>query len=155
MSLRDAIGYTALVALVAVGVAAFVSLPATIPTSFGFDGRPQGWGPKVTILLLPASGVVAFAIATIAQATRPRATLPFRVPDGRQAAAQAALYAGTGDLKAFLTCGFVALTLVQVASSRGNLSPAFFPVLATFVIVLLGIVTGMFVRAWRAAYPVA
>ena len=152
MSLRAAIGYTALVVLIAVGLYAFATLPASIPTSFGFDGRPQAWGSKLTILMLPAAGLLAFVLISIVQATKPRANLPFRVPEGRDEAVQAAFYAGTADLKAFLMCGFLALTIVMIASSRGALSPAFLPVMGVFVVALVGIVAGMLVRAWRVAF---
>lgn len=42
-----------LLSLIALTVSAEVSLPARIPTHFGFDGNPDGWGGKESLILLP------------------------------------------------------------------------------------------------------
>ena len=46
-----ALGLVALLAMTAWG---WPQLPATIPTHFGVNGQPNAYGPKATILLLPA-----------------------------------------------------------------------------------------------------
>lgn len=49
-----------LLSLVVLTVSAAVSLPARIPTHFGFDGSPDGWGGKESLMLLPVLSVVFY-----------------------------------------------------------------------------------------------
>jgi len=151
VNVRAAIAYAALITLIVVGLYAYATLPASIPTSFGFDGRPAAWGPKLTILLLPAIGVFAFVLISVVQTVKPRANLPFYVSDDRVDAVQAVVYAGTTDLKTVLMCGFLALTIASIANSGGTLSPAFLPVVIAVVGAVILVVAYILVRAWRAA----
>jgi uncharacterized membrane protein len=40
-------------------------LPESIPTHFGAAGRPDAWGPKWNLLLLPAVSLLMYALITI------------------------------------------------------------------------------------------
>jgi hypothetical protein len=61
---------TALLALAAVALAAIVilfasdygALPQTVATHFDAAGSPDGWGPKSTLILLPAIAALFFLI---------------------------------------------------------------------------------------------
>lgn len=50
-----------LLATVALTVSSMGALPARIPTHFGFDGNPDGWGGKDSLLLLPILSAVFYA----------------------------------------------------------------------------------------------
>jgi uncharacterized membrane protein len=41
------------------------SLPEKIPTHFSFSGVPDGWGPKITLLALPAISLVIYIGLTL------------------------------------------------------------------------------------------
>lgn len=53
---RFCVGVTvvSLLALLAITAYWWPQLPATIPTRFGLNGQPTAYGPKATVLLLPA-----------------------------------------------------------------------------------------------------
>ncbi len=50
-----------LLATAALTVSSMGALPARIPTHFGFDGSPDGWGGKDSLLLLPVLSAVFYA----------------------------------------------------------------------------------------------
>jgi hypothetical protein len=50
----DLLALVAVVAIWCVAVRAYPRLPLRVPTHFGFSGRPDAWGRKETIFLLPA-----------------------------------------------------------------------------------------------------
>lgn len=50
-----------LLASVALTASSMGALPARIPTHFGFDGSPDGWGGKDSLLLLPILSAVFYA----------------------------------------------------------------------------------------------
>ncbi len=49
-----------LLSTAALTVSATASLPARIPTHFGFDGSPDGWGGKESLILLPMLSAVFY-----------------------------------------------------------------------------------------------
>jgi uncharacterized membrane protein len=51
-------------------------LPERVPTHFGFNGRPDQWGPRWTIWLLPVVGVVIWAVMAGASAAAGQARIP-------------------------------------------------------------------------------
>lgn len=54
-----------LIGMIALTVSSASSLPATIPTHFGADGRPDGWGGKGSLLMLPILSAVLAAGLTV------------------------------------------------------------------------------------------
>jgi hypothetical protein len=50
-----------LLAGIALTVSSMGALPARIPTHFGFDGNPDGWGGKNSLFLLPILSAVFYA----------------------------------------------------------------------------------------------
>jgi hypothetical protein len=50
-----------LLAIIALTISSMTALPARIPTHFGFDGSPDGWGGKDALLLLPILSAVFYA----------------------------------------------------------------------------------------------
>ena len=47
----------------AVFMADYGRVPATVPTHFGADGMPNAWGPKNTFIIFPAVGLLMLALA--------------------------------------------------------------------------------------------
>jgi uncharacterized membrane protein len=79
--LVDAVALVALVAIWIVVLAAFPSLPATIPTHFQLDGTATGYGPKGTIFLLPIIATVVCASLLASGRLGARyLNLPFTIP---------------------------------------------------------------------------
>lgn len=54
-------GVLLLLAIIALTVSSMGALPTRIPTHFGFDGSPDGWGGKDSLLLLPILSAVFYA----------------------------------------------------------------------------------------------
>jgi hypothetical protein len=40
----------------------YATLPPVIPTHFGPDGTPNGWGPKSTLMIMPLVGILFFVM---------------------------------------------------------------------------------------------
>jgi Protein of unknown function (DUF1648) len=64
-------------ATIAVTVARYRDLPETIPIHFGLDGRPNGYGPRNTIWLVPAVQLLLTASALSFGVQTTRASLTF------------------------------------------------------------------------------
>ena len=54
-----------LLVLWGVFLAYYGRLPGIIPTHFGINGSPNGWGAKSTLLLFPLLGLAAYAMAIV------------------------------------------------------------------------------------------
>lgn len=46
-------------------IASYSSIPEQVPTHFGFDGRPDAFGDKKSILLLPVIALLIYALITM------------------------------------------------------------------------------------------
>ncbi len=64
-------------ATIAVTVARYRDLPETIPIHFGLDGKPNGYGSRNAIWLVPAVQLLLTASALSFGAQTPRASLTF------------------------------------------------------------------------------
>lgn len=58
--LMESLALVGLIGLIILPVVYYESLPELIPIHFGLDGRPDGFGPKVMIWLLPGIGGFSF-----------------------------------------------------------------------------------------------
>lgn len=56
----ELVGYGALVMLFGIPVIFYHSLPESIPIHYGFDGVPDGFGPRYMIWLLPGVGILLY-----------------------------------------------------------------------------------------------
>jgi uncharacterized membrane protein len=69
MSARDylceAAGIAGLLVLAGVVGSAWPDLPASVPSHFGPDGLPDAFGPRGTILILPAAGLGLYLLLTV------------------------------------------------------------------------------------------
>ncbi len=58
--LVEALGVFALLLLVGLPAWHYTALPETIPIHYGIDGQPDGYGPRWTVWILPAIGLVTY-----------------------------------------------------------------------------------------------
>lgn len=63
--LLQVLSIASLLGLIILAAFSMSSLPAIIPTHFGVDGRPDGWGGKGTLLMLPILSAVLYVGITI------------------------------------------------------------------------------------------
>lgn len=61
----QALSFITLLGILLLTFYSFITLPAKIPTHFGFDGRPDAWGGKSALLLLPIFSAVFYAALTV------------------------------------------------------------------------------------------
>ena len=63
--LLQMLSFVALLGLIVLTVSSMISLPGSIPTHFGADGRADAWGGKGSLLLLPVMAAVFYALFTV------------------------------------------------------------------------------------------
>lgn len=126
-------------------------LPATVPMHFAADGRPNGWGARSTLWLLPGIALVVFGVLTIAARVSPAGyNYPFPLTAAnarRQASLARELLAW---LRAAIVWVFALVALGTTAAARrgdGGLGAWFLPLTLALV---WGPVLAYFVRAARA-----
>lgn len=62
--LMQSLAFVLLLALIILTVISMIKLPERIPSHFGFDGRPDAWGGKASLLLMPVIAVIIYAGTT-------------------------------------------------------------------------------------------
>ncbi len=117
------------IVLVAFSVWGYVRLPDTIPTHFGLDGKPDGYGSRVTFLVMPAIAVItAIGVAWSGKLIRRKPSL-VNLPDKKRFLAlpereqqwvldevvEMMEYIATGTLALFL-----AIELIMYRSALGH-----------------------------------
>jgi len=131
-------------------LAAWNGLPATIPIHFGADGRPDGWGSRATLLMMPGWALFMFALLTLAGRRPASYNYPWPLTAAnarRQAQLARELLAW---LRAALAWMFAVIEVRVIAGARaGDAGPALWFVPALLLMVL-GPVAAYFLRSWRA-----
>lgn len=148
----DKLALAALVVLCAIAAYGVATLPPTIPTHFGNDGAVNGYGSKLTLLLLPAVGLAAAGIVAFSIRLNLRPNLPFTIsPEGfeRIVPLNAEMQR---TLRAVLLAGFAAMEWMLLESAeKASLAPGFIPVTMAFIAGVFVVIGMYFVRIWRAA----
>ncbi|HEU5022188.1 MAG TPA: DUF1648 domain-containing protein [Bryobacteraceae bacterium] len=94
-------------------------LPAKIPTHFGIDGQPNGWGGPSGLLLLLGSTIVMFVLLTLAEKYQRLVNIPVKVdreaPEVKRLIRSLAIV-----IKAVLSAGFFWITHVTIGIAMGN-----------------------------------
>jgi uncharacterized membrane protein len=131
-------------------LSSWASLPDKIPTHFGFDGAPNAWGSKMTLLLMPAIATVMFAVLTVLCRFPHTYNYPWRLTEqnaGRQyLLARMLLTAVKMEiiyLFAYIEYGTIRAAMGN-ADGLGSLMPSF------ILIALFGTVAFYFVKAWQS-----
>lgn len=138
-----------LIALAALGAWSYFTLPAVIPTRFDGNGDVSAWGPKWTILILPATAALAFALLFALGRTPARLNLPQEMDPERGARASELAVELVAALALISMLGMTALETETIAAAR---SGTMGPILATAAIVLfctLGCIGVYAVRIYR------
>ena len=113
-------------------------LPDRIPTHFGADGHPNGWGPPSSLLLLPViAGALYLFIAALALLPS-LINLPVEVTEENRPRLEALSRQMIAFLKVYLACLFTWIQWFIIHAARqgtASLSPMIVPV---FLVVVFG-----------------
>ncbi len=125
-------------------------LPETIPHHFGASGKPDAWGGKGILWLLPGISLVLYAGLTILSRYPHIYNYPWPVTEQNAAAQYQLARAMLGALKAEIVLIFAYLQqqTIQVALGKAEgLGVAFLPI---FLILIFGTIGIYFVKAYQA-----
>lgn len=152
----EVIGLGALTLLVWVTWSALAGtspLPDRIPTHFGMDGNPNGWGSPVALLLLPVIALAVYLLITVVSRFPAAFNYPVRVTAENRARLQEVTLNMVTWMKTELACLFAWLqwSIIQmIRSGHGRLSPVLVP---GFLAVVFGTIGWHLVALVRAARP--
>ncbi|HZK48649.1 MAG TPA: DUF1648 domain-containing protein [Thermoleophilia bacterium] len=145
----EALALTGTIATVVIAGAAWTSLPARIPTHFGGDGTPDGWGGRWALLVMPVVGVVMYAGLTILERYPHIYNYPVRITEenaGRQYRLAVDLIT---LLKLEMVWMFATLTWGTVRVARGDADGLGTFSVLFYLAALFGTITVYMVRAVR------
>jgi hypothetical protein len=126
------------------------AMPAVVPSHFGPNGRPDAWGPRWNLFVLPACTVVIVSLLTVGKRFPNRFNYPVPVtPANRERQQQLGLQL-LDDLR-FLTAvllGYLSLQQMRTALNLANGLGVWTMLL--FVAAVFGTIAAYFVRAIAA-----
>ena len=138
--------------LVGLALFSYSSLPASIPTHFALGGEPDGWGPRWTILILPAIGLLLYSLLTILARFPHRLNYLWEVTEANAGVQYRLARAFLSVLKGVIvwSMGYIKFTTIQVAiGDAPGLDPVFLPV---FLAATFGTI-GVYIILSRRARP--
>lgn len=150
----NSIGIAALAFLFWITYGAFYGagrLPARIPTHFGFDGRPNGWGSPSMLWLFPALALALYVGMTVVARYPATFNYPARVTAENRPRLEALAIQMIGWLKTEIVCLFAWIQWTIVESARGGrlrMRPVEMPL---FLLVIFGTIGWHVVAMRRAA----
>lgn len=138
----ETLGWLLLLLLVALVGYYYPQLPDTVPTHFGFDGQPDEYGPKRTLLLVPAIATVLFVGIVVLNRFPHIFNYPVTItPDNA-----ARHYANAQRMLRLLNCVLAAVFLalgwvtIQTARARAEGFPVWFvPVVSVVILLPVGV----------------
>jgi uncharacterized membrane protein len=125
-------------------------LPETIPHHFGASGKPDAWGGKWTLWLLPGTSLVLYVGLTILSQYPHIYNYPWPITEQNAAAQYHLARTMLGALKAEIVLIFAYLQqqTIQVALGKAEgLGIAFLPI---FLVLIFGTIGIYFVKAYQA-----
>jgi hypothetical protein len=128
-------------------------LPHRIPTHFGLDGQPDGWGSAAMLLLLPVLALALYLLITVVAQFPSVFNYPVRVTAGNRARLEALALGMIAWLKTEVLCLFAWIQGSTIEAARrgyGGLSPMLLPVSLAVVFATIG---WHFAAMRRAARP--
>ena len=126
--LREVLALAGLLYQLAVIWTAWPALPSRVPTHFGISGRPDAFGDKSSLFLLPAVTIALYTLLTVLSFFAQTFNYPVRVTDENRPRLHALGVTLVGWLKAELVWIFAYLCVSSIAVAEGRvagLSPAF------------------------------
>lgn len=131
---------------------AWPRLPDTIPMHFDLAGRPDGWGNRKTVLLLPGISVFMYLMLTGVQRIPSRwYNYPVRITEENRERQHRLALGLIVSLKAALMGLFAHLTIAVLRTALGEASGIGAWTVALWLGVIFGLVGVYLVRAFRAA----
>jgi len=116
--------------MVGLAIFSYSALPAVIPTHFGLGGEPDGWGPRWTILVLPAVGLALYLLLTLLGRIPHRLNYPWKITEANAARQYRLVRIFLTGLKTELVLSFCYIKVAAIRVTMGNasgLSPIFLP----------------------------
>jgi uncharacterized membrane protein len=146
----------ALVVLLVFAVRVWPSLPASVPTHFGFSGEPDRWGGRAWLLALPAMATLFFLVLTLLERAPHVYNYPIELTSSNAPRAHALGRELVLWLKLIVIVTFAVIfwTSVQVALGKATALPGWFlPAVlgSTAGVILVTFVRMMRLRALRPA----
>ncbi len=115
-----------------------------MPVHFGLAGHPDGFGPKSTLLILPATAIFLYLVLSVVVRFPAYFNFPVPVTDHNRQALRDLAIEMIGWLKAEVMCTFAWLTFAAISTAEGHskgLGAAFAPV-------SLGVIAATIVLFW-------
>jgi len=128
----------------------WTSLPARIPEHFGWSGTPDRFGPKSSLLILPAIAVLFYVALSFLARFPSRFNYPVKVTDINRPAVERLGVSLVGWLKVELVWMFAWLTIAIIKVSNGHV-PALSPAFTLTALGVLAVTIMFFWRRMRAA----
>ena len=128
--LMEAAALTALALIVGMVSTHWNQLPRQVPKHFGPSGRPNGWGSRNTLLLIPATAIGIYLLLTAATYFPGLVNLPFAI-DRDSPAVRRVLGSFSIAMKLSAMLVFLSITGSTVRTAlglSGGLGVAFLPV---------------------------
>lgn len=138
---QEGVAFAALISVVVICLVNQTDMPAQVPTHFGFSGRPDAWGPKSRLLLLPLVAIGLFIVLTVASHIQSFINLPITV-DRDSPEVQRLLRSMSITLKMVVLLTFACIEWSQVQTALGlasGLGRLFLPMALAAVFLPLGI----------------
>jgi uncharacterized membrane protein len=152
----EIVGIAALAAMLFVALRALygpTSLPQTIPTHFGIDGQPDGFGSRWSLLSLPTVALALYLLISVVARFPSAFNYPVRVTPANRPRLESLALDMITWLKVEVACVFAWLeriTIVAARNEEGSLSPLFMPLALAAI---FGTVIWYFLAMRRAARP--
>lgn len=122
----EAIAFAGAVSGLLVAISNYGSLPGTIPIHFDLQGRPDSWGSKQYIWLLPSVGLILYAGLTLLNRYPHKYNFPAEITEENAAAQYSMATRLVRFLNAFICAAFAFITwqTIQIAGSKTEALPA-------------------------------
>lgn len=115
----EAISVASLAAIIAVVATHWNELPNIVPKHFGASGKPNGWGSKNNLWILPATAVGLYVLLTLAALYQQLINLPISVDRSRPEVRQI-LFRFANTLKAVILIILFYLSWASINTALGK-----------------------------------
>ena len=128
----------------------YAVIPERIATHFGFSGKPDGWGPKSTVLVMLAVAGLGYLLLTIVARFPQTFNYPVRITEENALRQYAIALSTMRWLKAEVTvmCAYIEWQMIRIALGRAEGLGLAFAV--GMPVVILATVAILIIRSLRA-----
>ncbi len=118
-------------------------LPSRVPVHFGWNGQPDGFGPKSILLVLPATALILYLVLSVVVRFPEYFNFPVPVNDSNRQALRDLAINMIGWLKAEVMCIFAWLMFAAIATAEGH-SPGLGAVFAPLILGVIAATIALF-----------